>query len=41
MRKRVLTVKQKGKRIVIESQYARVGSVYDSPIKKTKKDENK
>jgi len=40
MNKRILTVKQKGKRIEVESQYCKIGSIYSKPIIKTKKDEN-
>lgn len=31
LRKRILTVKQDGKRIVVDSSYCRVGSVYEKP----------
>lgn len=39
MRKRILTINQKGKRILVDSAYCRVGSVYEKPIIKTKKDD--
>lgn len=38
MRKRILTVKQKGKRLVVESQYCKVGDIYNKPIKTKKND---
>ena len=38
LRKRILTVKQDGKRIVVDSKYCKVGNVYDSPIKKNDND---
>ena len=43
LRKRILTVKQDGKRIVVDSKYCKVGNVYTKPIinLKTKQDENK
>lgn len=31
LRKRILTVRQDGKRIVVDSKYCRVGSVYLKP----------
>lgn len=41
LRKRILTVKQDGKRIIVDSKYCRVGSVYLKPYIKTEQDENK
>ena len=43
LRKRILTFTQDGKRIIVDSAYCRVGSVYAKPNinLKQKQDENK